>query len=136
MPMVCKPYEIDGIPYYDGGISDPIPFEKAFSYGCDKVVVILTRPRHYVRTPKKDFLPALAIKKAYPKASEALKNRYATYNKQLEIAKQYEKEGKLLIVAPSYADGLSTFTKNPEKLKQLYKEGHSSVSNIIKFLNE
>ncbi|MBO7208898.1 MAG: patatin family protein [Clostridia bacterium] len=136
LPMVCKPYVIDDVAYYDGGISDPIPFEKAFSYGCDKVVVILTRPKDYLRTPKKDFLPALAIKNQYPKTSEALKNRYKTYNRQLEIAKQYEKEGKLLIVAPSYSSGLSTFTKNPDKLKQLYNEGRNAVGRIINFLND
>ena len=136
LPMVCRPYVIDGISYYDGGISDPIPFEKAFSYDCDKVVVILTRPKDYLRTPTKDFVPALFIKNAFPETSVALKNRYATYNKQLELAKQYEKEGKLLIVAPSLSSGLSTFTKNPEKLKQLYNEGRNSVSKIINFLND
>lgn len=25
IPLVCKPYRIKGVPYYDGGLSDPIP---------------------------------------------------------------------------------------------------------------
>ena len=41
--------------YYDGGLSDPIPVKKAFADGCDKLVVILTRPKNYYRSPSKDI---------------------------------------------------------------------------------
>lgn len=44
IPFVCKPYEVQGIPYYDGALGDPVPVEKAFQLGCDRVVVILTKP--------------------------------------------------------------------------------------------
>lgn len=30
IPFVCKPCEINGIPYYDGALGDPVPVEKAF----------------------------------------------------------------------------------------------------------
>ena len=30
VPVVNRPYTINGIPYYDGGISDPIPVNRAF----------------------------------------------------------------------------------------------------------
>ena len=29
VPVACEPYVIDGVPYYDGGIADPIPVQKA-----------------------------------------------------------------------------------------------------------
>ena len=45
IPFVCKPYVIDGVPYYDGALGDPVPIEKAFSMGCDKVVLLLTLPK-------------------------------------------------------------------------------------------
>ena len=54
IPFVCKPYEINGIPYYDGALGDPVPVRKAFQCGCDKVVVILSKPRNEVRVPGKD----------------------------------------------------------------------------------
>ena len=38
---------IDETPYLDGGLSDSIPYEKAFADGCDKVVVVLTREAGY-----------------------------------------------------------------------------------------
>lgn len=45
IPFVCRPYDVDGVPYYDGALDDPVPVEKAFQPGCDKVVVILSRPK-------------------------------------------------------------------------------------------
>ena len=44
IPFVCHPYEVGGHPYYDGALGDPIPIEKAFQMGCDRVVLILTKP--------------------------------------------------------------------------------------------
>ena len=45
VPVVNRPYRWRGKAYYDGGLSDPIPFQQAFQAGCDRVVVILTRPK-------------------------------------------------------------------------------------------
>ena len=42
IPFVCKPYTVGGTAYYDGALSDPVPVEKAFQLGCDRVVLILT----------------------------------------------------------------------------------------------
>ena len=54
---------LDGTPYLDGGLSDSIPFEKAFEDGCDRVIVVLTREAGYqkqtnssVRTLARAFL--------------------------------------------------------------------------------
>lgn len=69
LPLFCKPYVVDGIPCLDGGISDPVPVLKAFEDGCDKVVLILTRPVDQKREQKKDVMPARLLAKAYPKAA-------------------------------------------------------------------
>ena len=37
---------IQGVPYYDGALGDPVPVEKAFQLGCERVVMILTKPEH------------------------------------------------------------------------------------------
>ena len=53
VPVACEPYVIDGVPYYDGGIADPIPVQKAVDDGFDRIVVILTRPKDILREQKK-----------------------------------------------------------------------------------
>lgn len=136
IPFVCHPYNVDGIPYYDGALSDPIPIEKAFSLGCEKVVLILTKPKDMIRTSKKDEKLAAGIRKKYPLAAEKLCRRAAQYNEGVELAKQYEKKGKLLILAPDDTCGMDTLTRNLEAMKQVYGKGIRSAEQIKDFLSQ
>lgn len=90
IPFVCHPYEVDGIPYYDGALGDPVPVEKAFQMGCDKVVVILSKPKDLPREPGKDLWFADRIQKKYPLAAENLRRRAERYNQGVAAAKKYE----------------------------------------------
>lgn len=136
IPFVCHPYSVEGIPYYDGALGDPIPIEKAFSLGCEKVVLILTKPKDIIRTPKKDETLAAGIRKKYPLAAEKLCKRAVRYNEGVELAKQYEKEGKLLILAPDDTCGMDTITRNLEAMKQMYGKGLRSAEQIKDFLKQ
>ncbi len=50
IPLLFPPITINGTPYYDGGLVNPIPFQKALDDGCDKLIIILTRPDDYRKT--------------------------------------------------------------------------------------
>ena len=134
LPGVCKPVFIDGIPCFDGGVSDPIPVRKAFYDGCEKVVIILTRPKDDFHDPFLDKKAAAVIGRKYPETAKALKYRYQIYNTCLEIALGYEQLGKVLIIAPDNIDGLSTLTKDEEKLRALYNLGYEKAEAIIDFI--
>ena len=43
IPAACRPVELKGTFYYDGGISDAIPVDHALAEGCDRLVVILSK---------------------------------------------------------------------------------------------
>ena len=49
--------------------------------------------------------------------------RYKTYNDEIEMAKQYEAEGRVLILAPEDLYGLNTLKKNFEGLEMMYRKG-------------
>ena len=134
IPVVCHPYLIGGVPYYDGALSDPIPIEKAFSIGCGKVVLILTKPRDFLRTPEKDRRLAAGIRKKYPLAAAQLEQRATRYNDGVALAKQYEEQGKLLIIAPDDTCGMDTLTRNPEAMKRFYEKGLQDGGKIASFL--
>lgn len=136
IPFVCRPYNVDGIPYYDGALSDPVPIEKAFSCGCEKVVLILSKPKNVIRTSKKDEKLAAAIRKKYPLAAEKLCRRAAKYNESVALAKQYEKEGKLLILAPDDTCGMDTLTRDIEAMRRFYSKGMRSAHRIKDFFNQ
>lgn len=52
IPVFSPIVEIDGKKYLDGGTSDPIPVRRALEWGCDRVVVVLTRERGYRKKPE------------------------------------------------------------------------------------
>lgn len=134
IPFVCKPYEIDGVFYYDGALGDPVPVEKAFQCGCDKVVVILSKPKDVMRSPKKDNILADRIQKKYPLAAEQLKKRAEHYNQGVQLSKEYEAQGRVLIVAPDDTCGVDTLTKNREALQRFYEKGYRDAQAIPEFL--
>lgn len=134
VPVACQPYVIDGVPYFDGGIADPVPVQKAIDDGCDRIVLVLTRPKDVIRDQHKDVAPARILRRSHPEAAERLLERYETYNAEVAAAKQYEAEGKVLILAPEELYGLSTLSKTYEGLERMYRAGYGQAGRIAGFL--
>ncbi|NEG54192.1 patatin family protein [Bifidobacterium sp. SMA15] len=132
VPVACEPYVVDGVPYYDGGIADPVPVQKALDDGYDKVILILSRLRDEVRQQRKDLAPARILERTYPAAAERLRMRYKTYNDEIELAKRYEAEGRVLILAPEDLYGLNTLKKSFEGLEMMYRKGYAAAEASVK----
>ena len=136
IPFVCKPWVVDNMPYYDGALGDPVPIEKAFAQGCDKVVVVLTRPASKTRGPGRDPFLADRIERRYPFAAKKLRTRVARYNEGVALAKQYEAEGKALIIAPDEIEGLKPLSRDKETLVKFYRKGYLDARRIKEFVAE
>lgn len=134
VPVINRPYKVNGIPYYDGGLSDPVPYEKAFEAGCDKVVVILTRPEDYRRIPKNDKIIADLLHPHYPNASQAMRNRSVIYNQQLDECEYLQIQGKVCIVAPDSIGKMKTLTKDKDSIEALYYKGYEAGKKILNFV--
>lgn len=83
LPFACQPYTIGDKAYYDGALGDPVPVEKAFQRGGDRVVLLLTKPENVLRSPKKDKKVAACIRHAYPAAAQKLSQRAQRYNESV-----------------------------------------------------
>ncbi|KFI73012.1 patatin family phospholipase [Bifidobacterium minimum] len=134
VPVACEPYYIGGVPYFDGGIADPVPVHRAAAEGYDRIVLVLTRPKDVLREQRKDIGPSKVLARTWPAAAEKLLNRYRLYNDEVALAKRYEKEGNVLILAPEDLYGLSTLTKSYEGLERMYRQGYADASRIADFL--
>lgn len=117
------------------GVSDPIPFKRAFEAGCDKVIIVLTRPRDYFREGRKDKKFVRLLKRTYPKTAKAFAKRSLVYNESLREAMELEKENKVIIVAPSYIGNLKTLTQDHDQLENLYEMGRRDAKNILTLEN-
>lgn len=134
LPVLSRPYVVKGVPYFDGGLADPVPVQKALDAGCDKIVLILTKPRDEIRTEQDDAFSAKKLAKKYPKAAEGLAIRYQRYNQGVELAKKLEQEGRVLIVAPDDTCGVHTLSKNKENIHRLYLKGYEDAKEILNFI--
>lgn len=136
IPFVCKPYVIDGTPYYDGALSDSVPVEKAFSLGCNRVVLLLTKPERLLRNPQKDEKLAACIRHAYPASAQSLCRRAKRYNDSVALARLLARQGKVLVVAPKDTFGVDTLTRDKGALEKLYQEGYADGEIIETFLKQ
>ena len=136
VPGIDKPYYVGKIPCYDGGLADPIPYKRAFRAGCDKVIVILTKPRDTIRNSGKDRALAVAITGDYPKAAETWIGRAELYNRSVEEVFELERQGKILVIAPEDIGGLKTLSQDRAALDDLYQQGLKAADAAVDFLGE
>ena len=131
IPVACKPVKINGRYFFDGGVSEPIPFKKAFEDGCEKVYVILTKPLHSIMGPER-FKPLYrVILHKYPEIVSALDRRSKMYNDSVKDLIQMTKTDKVVIIAPQDTFNVNTACRNIDNLKKLYKSGYSDASKVF-----
>ena len=127
LPILFQPIRIRGHFYMDGGITDSIPFRYALENGCDKVIVVLTREREYIK--KKESLTPL-VKMCYPKfpaLAEALSRRHEMYRRQREELDYLEQEEKALVIAPDSTHQIKRTERRPSILLPFYEEGYQKA---------
>ena len=121
MPVATKGVVIGKDLYFDGGIIDSIPLERALYDGCEKAVVILTQHKGYVKQPVNKNIGRL-IKK-YPLMKDALLGRDKAYAKQLEYVYEQEEAGRAFVIQPLTALDCPTLEKSTAKLEAIYQLG-------------
>ena len=134
IPFVCRPYPVQGRLYYDGALGDPVPVDKALELGCDRVVVLLTKPAGIPRSPSRDEKYAAGIQRKYPAAAHALRQRASRYNAGVFRAQRLEIEGKALVVSPDDTCGVDTLTRDRAALESLYEKGFNDGAKVVEFM--
>ncbi len=141
LPLMFKPIVIDGKHYADGGVADSIPFQKALDDGCDKVIIVLTRERSYLKT-EESLMSTIAktYQRRHPAYAQALLSRHERYNACIEQINALEQEGRLYVIAPKDTLGVKRTDKRLDKLMALYAQGYSitaqQMPQLRKYLEE
>ncbi len=138
MPLLSKINWLDGKPYLDGSIGNSIPYQRALEQGYDKIVIVATRDKSYVR-PENTLRINEAAKVAYrkyPKFVDNFIHRPDRYNKMLEDIRQLEKNKKVFVLRPEYPVDVGYTEDNQHKLDSLYDNGIKVVRfNETKMMN-
>ncbi len=131
LPFISKKVHINGTPYLDGGVSDSIPFQKAFEDGCDKVIVVLTRDAAYERQPFSQHRIGSLFYKDYPAVIDTMGTRHIRYHESLRELEALERSGKALIIRPESPIELGRMEKDVKKLEQTYQMGYEQGKRMI-----
>ena len=136
MPFLSKPVPIKNMRLLDGGIADSIPVTYAMQKGHTKSVLILTRPKGYLK--KTIGAPGLFkfLMPRYPKLAEAFYRRPEQYNQSLSLAEQFADEGKCLIIYPPPDIKVGRLEGDMKKLDALYQAGYQAGLACVEKLKQ
>lgn len=130
LPLLFPFIYINDTPYLDGGLSDSIPFEKAFADGCDRVVVVLTREDGYRKQTGRSTRAVAHAYMKYPELAKDLMKRARRYNSCLDRLAEYEKDGRVIVIRPDSTKGFSRLEKDLSKIDALYNDGFKKGMDI------
>jgi len=139
MPALSNLVEIDGRRLSDGGTADSVPLKYFESLGYDRIIVILTQPKGFVKEKNK-MLPLLRfLLRKTPKLIEALESRHLRYNETTAYIEEKEAKGEILVLRPKAALNIKAGEKDPEELERVYQmgveEGKERLGEIKAFLS-
>ena len=130
LPFVAPICPLDGVPMLDGGITDPIPVERAISQGFARNVVVLTHNRGY-RDAGRDVRIPKFVYKNYPRLRVALSHLKRVYNAHIELVEQLEAAGQVLVICPEKPLEVDRFGTRIDQLEALYEEGYACAERIF-----
>lgn len=142
LPLLGKIARIGDRKMLDGGITDMIPIEEAIKDGCNKHIIITTKPGDFVRKPSNKFVVALmkARYKECPNISKDYNVRHLNYYNQISSIKDLVEEGNALYIYPSKSSNVSRLGGSEEELISLFNLGIQDMENnrdkIFELLNK
>ena len=134
IPVFSPIVTYEGKRYLDGGTSDPIPVRRALEEGCDRLVVVLTRPAGYRKKPESGRVLYRRIYRKYPGMIACLDHRHEVYNEDLDFVAELEKQGKAKVLRPPLSIKIDRFEKDPKVLDALYAAGYRDAADLKAWL--
>lgn len=123
MPIAARIVTVDGKKMLDGGIADSIPLRFFQQQGYEKNLVILTQPAGYVKK-RSPLMPLMRMwLRRHPRIVQALEDRPAMYNAELDYIKEEESRGKTLVLRPRNKLTIGHISHNPDDMQMTYDQG-------------
>lgn len=126
LPLALPPAHINGRDYFDGGLSNPVPIDKMIEDGNDKMLIVLTRPKGYMKACRRsDIVAARMLEKKYPEIARGICNRYKKYNRSVKLCEKLEEEGRAVILRPD--ESLESFESDVRVLRRTWQQGYDKA---------
>ena len=132
LPVYCKPVELDGKLYFDGGVADSLPVAQAMRDGCTRVVAILNRPAGFQKQPERGRQLYSLLLRKYPAVAQALRQRHVTYMQSMQLLEHLAQQGRAVIIRPASPLPMHVFTRKPRALiEQVCQMGYGDMQATL-----
>lgn len=136
LPVMSRPQVVGGREYFDGGVSDSLPIQRAWEKGVRRAVVIFSKPEGFIKQPEGHrVIYTLALRK-YPAIIYRLNHRHEFYNRQITKIRQMRDEGKVLTFSPRADIEVSTYKVDQDVMEELYENGREDAGRRVDELKE
>lgn len=125
IPLYFPAIFIGGTPYYDGGLSDPIPIRKALADGSKKNLILLTQPEGYRKgKSRSSAIAAAALRHKYPNLVRVLNHRPKLYNDTVCFVEQLTRRHPERAVLLRPQAPINSFESDVSKIEATYRAGY------------
>ena len=125
LPLVSRIVEVGGQQLLDGGLTDSVPLPYFQQLGYDRNIVILTRPRDYVKSPTGHARLLRWLLRKHPAVAEAMLNRHVVYRQQVEYAHHEAEAGRALVLQPDADLGIPHVCHDADLMRRVYDTGRA-----------
>ena len=131
IPFFAHPVAIKGHYYFDGGVSDSVPYDFLVKNNFDKKVVITTQPKEYRKKQSKLFPIEKVILREYPAVLKKLATRAEDYNAVLDEIQRDEDNGETFVIGPPYPLNIGTVESDKDEIKRVYEIGRKEAKKVL-----
>lgn len=140
IPFFAHPVAIKGHYYFDGGVSDSVPYDFLVKNNFDKKIVITTQPKEYRKKQSKLFPIEKVILREYPAVLKKLATRTEDYNAVLDEIQRDEDNGETFVIRPPYPLNIGTVESDKDEIKRVYEvgceEGKKILPGLVEYLKD
>jgi predicted patatin/cPLA2 family phospholipase len=136
IPLASRIVRVDGYELLDGGIGDSVPLSFLEGKGYERNVVVLTRPRGYVKRQTRMMPAAKLVLRDYPKMIEAMESRHLRYNDNIAYVQKREESGDVFVIRPPRAIETGSVEHSRQRLLDAYRMGRETMTGQLDALKE
>lgn len=128
MPLATRGFDyVDGHPFADGGVADPIPLRRAIADGATDITVVLTHDPAFRLKPIPPWLGKLAYPEFPAVARVWTARQNVNYNAALDLMKQPPAGIRVQVFRPLRPLPVGSFSVEPKQIAATLALGHDDA---------
>jgi len=136
MPLATRGFDfVDGQPFADGGVSDPIPVRRAIQDGATDITVVMTHNPDFRLKPVSRWMGKFAYPD-YPAVARVWTARQNVhYNAALDLMKQPPAGVRIRVFRPMREMPVGSFSVEPKQIAAALALGHDEASEQMEVMD-